>query len=112
MDEIELEPEVETWLRSLPRHEFGQATFHIELLRERGPLLSEPYSRQLRGKLREIRFRVNRDQQRITYFIAPGGRIILLTVFRKTRWREQGEAARAGRALQRCLDEGPTAEDS
>ena len=34
--------------------------------------LDEPFTRQLRGKLRELRFHVEREQLRITYFIAPG----------------------------------------
>ncbi len=41
---------------------------------------------------------------RITYWIAPGRRIILLTVFRKTRMREDRQVDRARRALARCVD--------
>lgn len=43
-------------------------------------LLSEPYSRQLKGKLRELR----PGSWRITYFADPTRRLILLTNFRKT----------------------------
>jgi ribosome-binding protein aMBF1 (putative translation factor) len=43
--------------------------------------------------------------QRITYFFATGDRIVLLTVFRKQRMNERSEVARAGRAMQRCIDE-------
>lgn len=35
----------------------GVGQFYIDLLAERGPLLGEPYTRQLAGKLRELRFR-------------------------------------------------------
>jgi hypothetical protein len=55
------------------------------------------------GKLRELRFHVGREHVRITYFIAPGRRIILLTVFRKTRQRERAEIDRAWRAMQTCI---------
>ena len=44
-------------------------------------------------------------------FIAPGRRIILLTVFRKTRWRECVEVQRAHAAMEGCIAEEHTAED-
>ncbi|MBN1170588.1 MAG: type II toxin-antitoxin system RelE/ParE family toxin [Micromonosporaceae bacterium] len=72
---------------------------------ERGPLLGEPYTRQLDGKLRELRFYLDQNAVRISYWIATDRRIILLTVFRKTRIREDQEIARARRALARCRSE-------
>ncbi|MEV0132203.1 hypothetical protein AB0H83_27525 [Dactylosporangium sp. NPDC050688] len=48
---------------------------------------------------------------RITYWIASGERIILLTVFRKTRDRETSEVKRARRALARCIAEMHTVEE-
>lgn len=48
---------------------------------------------------------------RVTYRIAPGRRIVLLTVFAKTRVREVGEVERARRALARCLAEEHRVED-
>ncbi|MEU7002775.1 type II toxin-antitoxin system RelE/ParE family toxin [Nonomuraea sp. NPDC046570] len=51
-------------------------------------MLGEPYTRQLDGKLRELRFYLDDLTMRVSYWIAPGRRIILLTVFRKTRMRE------------------------
>ena len=42
---------------------------------------------------------------RITYWIASGRRIVLLTVFVKTRMREDREIERARRALARCIAE-------
>jgi hypothetical protein len=50
-------------------------------------------------------FHVEREQIRISYFIAPSRRIVLLTVFRKTRQREQAEIDRAWRAMQVCMCE-------
>ena len=76
-----------------------------------GVLLDEPYTRQLDGKLRELRFHLEGQRVRVTYWIAPGRRIILLTVFRKTRQREAREVERARRAMQRCIDETHTAEE-
>ncbi|MGH3527166.1 MAG: hypothetical protein ACRDQI_13310 [Pseudonocardiaceae bacterium] len=38
---------------------------------------------------------------RLTYWIAPSRRIVLLTMFRKSRMREEREIDRARRALRR-----------
>ncbi|MBI3968484.1 MAG: type II toxin-antitoxin system RelE/ParE family toxin [Chloroflexi bacterium] len=105
---VELEPEVAEWLHSLSHEEFERVAFYLDLLEERGPLLDEPYTRQLRGKLRELRFYLGPDRQRVTYYIAPGRRIILLTVFRKTARRERSEIERAFAAMERCLAEEHT----
>ena len=102
---VELEPEVEKWLEDLPTARFARAAFYIDLLAEQGPLLGEPYTKQLDGKLRELRFHLERQPVRITYWIASERRIILLTVFQKTRMRDQREVDRARQALARCIDE-------
>jgi hypothetical protein len=73
--------------------------------------LSEPYSRQLDGKLRELRFHLDGRPIRVTYWIAPGCRIVLLTVFAKTRQREAREVDRARRALARCIAEDHSTEE-
>jgi hypothetical protein len=62
------------------------------------------------GKLRELRFHLGRQAVRVTYWIAPGRRIVLLTVFVKTRMRDHREVARGGRAMARCIAEGHTAD--
>lgn len=48
---------------------------------------------------------------RVTYWIASGRRIVLLTVFAKTRMREAAEVERACRAMVRCMTKGHEAED-
>jgi hypothetical protein len=102
---VEAEPEVTEWLLALPSRTFGHVRFYVDLLAEQGVALDEPYTRHLRGKLRELRFHVEREQIRISYFIAAGRRIVLLTVFRKTRQREQAEIDRAWRAMHECMSE-------
>ncbi|WP_083974600.1 type II toxin-antitoxin system RelE/ParE family toxin [Herbidospora daliensis] len=109
---MELEPEIDEWLDSLSQDDQETAVFYVDLLAERGVLLGEPYTRQLRGKLRELRFHLSREAVRITYWIASGRRIILLTVFKKQRMREPGEIERAVRAMERCIAEAHTAEES
>lgn len=74
-------------------------------------LLDEPCTRHLDGKLRELRFHIGHASQRITYYIATGRRIILLTVFQKTRQQERREIARAKRAMETCIADGHTAEE-
>src|SRR6516165_6651362 len=66
------------------------------------PRPGEPYTRHLGGKVRELRFHLLAQQPRITYWLAPGRRIILLTVFRKTRSAEVAEVARALQAQKTC----------
>ncbi|RKN20131.1 type II toxin-antitoxin system RelE/ParE family toxin [Micromonospora musae] len=105
---VELEPEVRDWLEGLPGEHFARAAFYIDLLAGRGVLLDEPYTKQLDGKLRELRFYLERDQVRVTYWIASDRRIILLTVFRETGAREDREIERARRALERCIAERHT----
>lgn len=108
---VELEPEVRDWLEGLPTAQFATAAFYVDLLAERGPLLGEPYTRQLAGKLRELRFHLDRRAVRVTYWIASGRRIVLLTVFAKTRMRERQEIERARRAVARCVAEEHSVEE-
>ena len=64
---VELEPEVRDWLEGLPTASFFTVAFYIDLLAEQGPLLGEPYTRQLDGKLRELRLHLSRQAVRISY---------------------------------------------
>jgi hypothetical protein len=109
--EIEVHPEVEAWLDALPADRFDRAARAIDFLAERGVHLGEPQTRQLRGKLRELRIHLGQEQVRITYFIASGRRIVLLTIFRKAARRERAEIERAEREMTRCIAAGHTPEE-
>jgi hypothetical protein len=100
--DVEIEPEVRSWLASLSDRDFGRVDFLVGLLAERAEDLGEPYTRHLGGKVRELRFHLLRQQTRVTYWLAPGRRVILLTVFRKTRGTETAEVARALHAQNIC----------
>ena len=100
--EVEIEPEVRSWLAGLGDRDFGRVDFMVGLLAEHAEDLGEPYSRYLGGKVRELRFHLLRQQTRVTYWLAPGRRVILLTVFRKTRGAETAEVARAVQAQKIC----------
>lgn len=108
---VELEPEVRDWLEGLSTTRFATAAFYVDLLAEQGPLLGEPYTRQLDGKLRELRFHLGGQAVRVTYWIASGRRIVLLTVFAKTRMRETREIERARQALRLCILAEHTADE-
>ncbi len=84
----------------------------LGLLAEQAERLGEPYVRHLGGKVRELRFHLLAQQPRITYWLAPGRRIILLTVFRKTRNAEVAEVARALQAQKTCEAEHGPAHDT
>lgn len=109
--EVELETEVRDWYLALDDDQQGRVDFHIDRLSQEGPLLDEPHTRQLDGKLRELRFYLGSRETRITYWIAPGRRIILLTVFEKTRRQERRQVERARRAMERCIAEEHAAKD-
>jgi hypothetical protein len=61
--EVELEPEVRDWYRSLDEEAQARVRFHIDRLEDMGPLLDEPFTRQLDGKLRELRFYLTARQR-------------------------------------------------
>ncbi|HUP69365.1 MAG TPA: type II toxin-antitoxin system RelE/ParE family toxin [Acidimicrobiales bacterium] len=109
--EVELEPEVRNWFLRLGETDQARVRFHVDRLSELGPVLDEPHTRQLDGKLRELRFYLQGVPTRITYWIAPGRRIILLTVFVKTKRKEVREVQRAREAMKRCRAEGHTANE-
>jgi hypothetical protein len=100
--EVEIEPEVRSWLASLRDRDFGRVDFLVGVLAEHAEDLGEPYTRHLGGKVRELRFHLLRQQTRVTYWLAPQRRLILLTVFRKTRGAEIAEVARAVQAQKIC----------
>lgn len=90
------------WLENIPAHHYVIAEQKVDRLAENATTLGEPYTRHLGGRLRELRFHLDGNAQRITYWVAPGRRIVLLPVFRKTRMRETAEVERAHAAQAAC----------
>jgi hypothetical protein len=109
--DIEMEPEVRTWLESLPKRQFGHVLAFAEKLAEEASTLGEPYSRHLGGKVRELRIPLHPVDARVTYWLAPGRRVVLLTVFRKTKPQEAAEVERAHRVQKECEASHGHAED-
>lgn len=98
------EPEVAEWYAGLNDAGTGQADVAINRLEREGVLLGEPYTRQLDGKLRELRLMVAGRHTRVTYYVGTSRRIVLLTVFTKTQRREAAQIARAVHAMVECID--------
>lgn len=110
--EVELEPEVRDWYLALHETDRARVQFHVDRLAALGPALDEPHTRQLDGKLRELRFFLGGQPTRVTYWVAPGRRVVLLTVFPKRQPRQRREVRRARAAIDRCIAEGHLATET
>lgn len=108
---VELEPEVEEWLKSLTASQFASAASRIDYLSEVGSQARMPRSRPLGAGLFELRFDVDRTATRITYFFPGDRRIVLLTVFRKQQQNERAEVERGRRAMVTCVERRHTTEE-
>jgi len=99
---FELEPEVRDWLEGLSDSDYKRVDEVAGMLAERGASLGGPWSEHLDGQVWELRLRLAHVAVRVTYWCAPDGTIVLLTVFRKTRQHDRRQIDRAVRAQQVC----------
>ena len=103
-DAVGREP-VREWLEDLEKtnpREHTSVRHQVDLLEEFGVMLEEPYTRQLSGRLRELR----PGPWRITYFCDPKRRFVLLTNFRKkSRTTDPKELKRAMKLMDSVLKE-------
>ncbi len=74
---------VKTYIKNLHRKERAKIRKYIEYLRQSNGYLDEPYSRHIRGKIRELRVDFAKNRHRIFYFTFVGKNIILLHAFLK-----------------------------
>jgi hypothetical protein len=100
--DFELEPEVRDWLDSLSDSDFKRVDEVCGMLAEKGSELGGPWSDHLEGPVWELRIRLLDVAARITYWCTADGRIVLLTVFRKTKQHGQRQIDRAVRAQKSC----------
>ncbi|MFF6810136.1 type II toxin-antitoxin system RelE/ParE family toxin [Streptomyces sp. NPDC012403] len=100
--ELEPEPEVRDWLEALPAKHFLKIDEYVGLLAEHAAELGEPYARYLGDGVRELHPTRDGASIRLTYWLTPNRTAILLTVFRKTRMREDAEVRRAKLAQKVC----------
>lgn len=108
---LEVEPEVEQWLASLANDDYVRVERRGDRLADDPTQASMPFARTLGDKTWELRFNLGDNAWRVTYWLAPGRRIVLLTVFRKTRDNEAAEVARAKALQKECELRHPPAED-
>ncbi len=108
---VEMEPEVEEWLESLPPVLFAMAASRVDYLADVGASTRMPRSRSLGDGLFELRFDLGRVAQRISFYFPGHRRIVLLTVFRKQRQNERAEVARARLAMRICVEQAHTADE-
>ena len=101
--DFELEPEVRDWLDSLSDSDFKRVDEVCGMLAEKGSELGGPWSDHLEGPVWELRIRLRDVAARITYWCTADGRIVLLTVFRKTKQHDQRQIDRAVRAHKVCV---------
>ncbi|MBI2641952.1 MAG: type II toxin-antitoxin system RelE/ParE family toxin [Candidatus Wildermuthbacteria bacterium] len=70
-------------MENLRKKEKAKVSKYIEFLRVSHGYLDEPYSKHIKGKIRELRVDFARNRHRIFYFTFIGRKIILLHVFLK-----------------------------
>jgi hypothetical protein len=105
-----LEPDVRDWLESLSDSDYKR-TDEVGILAENGSSLGGPWSEHLEGPVWELRLRLAQVVVTVTYWCAPDGTIVLLTVFRKTRQHDQWQIDRAVRVQQVCERDHPRPAD-
>ncbi|WMX45807.1 type II toxin-antitoxin system RelE/ParE family toxin [Streptomyces roseicoloratus] len=101
---IELESEVREWLTLLPDKHYRKVEEYAELLAALGTRTPMPFARPLRDGVYELRPTLNGEATRVTYWFAPEHRVVLLTVFHKTRAHEAAQVERAVRARLLCAE--------
>jgi phage-related protein len=74
---------VKEFLNSLSSPAKAKMMRLIEFLAERGVLLKEPYTKQIKRKIRELRVKDKQGAIRILYFTYTGKRFVLLHGFIK-----------------------------
>jgi phage-related protein len=71
------------YIEELGKKEQAKILKYIEFLRINKGYLDEPYSRHIRGKIRELRIDFAQNRHRIFYGLAAGKIVILLHAFLK-----------------------------
>jgi len=104
MDPRGREP-VADFVDSLPTEGQAKVLRLVSLLADYGVLLKEPYTRQIRGKLRELRIRGKSGEVRILYFAFAERRLVLLHGFhKKTRKTSMHDIEIAERRLDEFVN--------
>ncbi len=93
------------FLNDLPIKTRAKVVKMIDLLAEYGVLLKEPYTRQIKGKIRELRIKDNMGHVRVLYFTFTGKRFVLLHGFvKKTDKTHEGEIQLAEKRMKDFME--------
>jgi phage-related protein len=95
---------VEEFLETLPAEHRAKVAQCLQLLEEFGPILDDPYSSQIKGKLRELKSHYGKAQYRILYYGDPIRSFVLLHGLRKVTGRlPEGDIEIAEKRMARDL---------
>jgi len=84
------------YIRNLAEKDRAKVAKYMNYLKENRGVLDEPYSKHIRGKIRELRVDFAKNKHRIFYFTFIGKNIILLHAFlKKTAKTPESEIKRA-----------------
>ncbi|KKR14893.1 MAG: Phage-related protein [Candidatus Falkowbacteria bacterium GW2011_GWA2_39_24] len=72
------------YLEKINKKEKAKILKYIEFLKDNAGYLDEPYSKHIKGKIRELRVDFSKNKHRIFYFTFIKKTIILLHAFLKT----------------------------
>ena len=90
------ETPVRVHIGNLEKKERAKILKYIEFLRQNKGCLDEPYSRHIRGKIRELRVDFAKNRHRIFYFTFIGKNIILMHAkLKKTAKTPEAEIEKA-----------------
>lgn len=92
------------FILQLPDSEKGKIVKYIEWLRANDGILDEPYSRHIKGKIRELRVDFGKNRFRIFYFLFIKKTIVILHGFKKdTQKTPPYEITKAEKRLEEVL---------
>ncbi len=83
---------IEDWLNDLPIGTRSKILRHIELLKDNGPFLKEPFVKHIKNKIYELRTKDKDGIYRILYFLYKEKTFILLHGFVKKTDKTPGDA--------------------
>lgn len=82
-DKIRNRSHVREYILTLDKKERNKVLKYIEYLRLNNGVLDEPYSKHIKGKIRELRVDFSSNRHRIFYFTFINKNIVLLHAFLK-----------------------------
>jgi phage-related protein len=96
---------VKDYIKETPHKDRSKILKYIEFLRKSNGILDEPYSRHIRGKVRELRVDFADNRHRIFYFTFIGRNIVFLHAFRKnTAKTPESEIIKAENNLNQVIN--------